>query len=236
MRKAVLAALLGAASVLLAPASWARGQLQVAPTLVELAPGAPATRLTLSNPGDTPVAAQVRVFAWTQVGGEDRLGATGDLALSPAIALIAPGASQVVRVVRLGAPPDNRDASYRIVVDELPIANAAPQAGVQLRLRFVVPVYVHAAKASQPALRCLLQAADLACINTGGQAAQLGATRLVDAAGHAVSLTPGLFGYVLPASERHWALSAITQKMVGDERLETRMNGQPLTITLGHAP
>jgi fimbrial chaperone protein len=237
MRRAVPAALLGAAMASFAPASGARGQLQAAPTLVELAPGAGAGRMTLSNTGDAPLAAQVRVFAWSQVEGEDRLGATGEVVVSPAIVQIAPGASQMVRVVRLGAAPEARDASYRIVVDELPTPDETPETGIQIRMRYVVPVYVRAAKATPPALQCRLQSAQLACSNAGGRAAQLGATRLVDGHGHAVALTPGLFGYVLPASERRWALDAAqVGKLTGELQLETRSNGQPLTLPVSRAP
>lgn len=237
MYRVVTAALLGAAMASLAPASWARGQLQAAPTLVELAPGAGAGRMTLSNTGDTAVAAQVRAFAWSQVDGEDRLGATGDVVLSPAIVQIAPGASQVVRVVRVGAAPETRDASYRIVVDELPTPGETPTTGVQIRLRYVVPVYVRAAKATPSAVQCQLASTRLACRNGGGQAAQLGATRLSDRHGHSVVLTPGLFGYVLPASERHWSLDAAQlARLSGELQLETRSNGQPLTLPVTRAP
>ena len=236
MRRVRLAVLAGAL-VLLAPAAWARGQLQAAPTLIELSPGATAGRMTLSNTGDAPVAAQVRVFAWSQVEGEDRLETTSDVVISPAIVQIAPGASQVVRVVRLGTAPAQQDASYRVVVDELPGAKDAGQAGIQLRLRYVIPVYLRAARASKPDLHCRLRAANLVCNNTGGQAAQLGASRLVDDKGRAMPLTGGLFGYVLPASERRWPLDAAAlASLSGDVRLETRLNGQALTVPVTRAP
>lgn len=238
MKRAVHAALLGAALAAFVPASsWARGQLQAAPTLVELVPGATAGRLTLSNTGDTPIAAQVRVYAWNQVDGEDRLGATQAVIISPAIVQIAPGTTQVVRVVREGAPPVGHDGTYRLVVDELPTPGEVPQSGVQIRMRFVVPVYARAPKAAAPALRCRLNAAQLACTNGGGQAAQLGATKLADAGGHSVALTGGLFGYVLPGSERRWPLAAASlTKLTGDLRLETRVNGLPLSVPVSRAP
>ncbi len=237
MKRAVPAALLGAAMAFVVPASWARGQLQAAPTLVEVTAGATAGRLTLSNTGDAPVAAQVRVFAWSQAEGEDRLAVTGEVAVSPAIVRIEPGSSQVVRVVRQGTAPGPNDAIYRVVVDELPSPDDAQQTGVQFRLRFVVPVYLRAAGASPAALQCRLAGEQLACRNGGGQAAQLGATRLVDARGNDVALTRGLFGYVLPASERRWSLDAASLSELGGElRLESRVNGEPLTVPVSRAP
>jgi fimbrial chaperone protein len=143
----------------------------------------------------------------------------------------------VIRVVREGTAPAIKDSTYRIVVDELPTPDQAPQTGVQFRLRFVVPVYVRATKATPAALQCQLVAAQLSCRNSGGRPAQLGATRLVDARGHEVPLTRGLFGYVLPASERRWSLDAASlSKLGGALRLESRVNGDPQTIAVGRAP
>ncbi|GAB3382051.1 fimbrial biogenesis chaperone [Lysobacter fragariae] len=235
MRRAWTIALAGALG-LFASAAGARGQLQAGPTLVELAPGATAGRLTLSNTGDAPVAAQVRAFAWSQESGEDKLRPTTDLALSPAIVQIAPGASQVVRVVRIGPANETAvDATYRVVVDELPGADTATQSGIQFRMRYVVPVYLRSASATPPALTCRLQSAELACRNSGGQAAQLGASRLVDGKGHALPLSPGLFGYVLPGSERRWALPAASPALA-ELRLETRINGKSATVPVAGTP
>ncbi|HRP87670.1 MAG TPA: fimbria/pilus periplasmic chaperone, partial [Gammaproteobacteria bacterium] len=100
MKRAI--ALAAVLALLPAGHAFARGQLQARPTLVELAPGNQAGRLVLANTGDAPVAAQVRVFAWSQVDGEDRLADTNEIAISPAIVRIPPGGEQVVRVVRLG--------------------------------------------------------------------------------------------------------------------------------------
>lgn len=223
--------------VSVAPVAWGGGQLQAGPTLIELTPGATAGRMTLANTGDAPVAAQIRAFAWSQVGGEDRLGVTHDIALSPAIVQIPAGATQVVRVVRQGPAPTTQDASYRLIVDELPGAVTDTAAGINFRMRYVVPVYVRAAKASSPALQCQLLAAALACDNTGGRAAQLGASRLVDGRGKAVPLTRGLFGYVLAGSRRQWPLDpAQLQPLSAGVRLETQLNGQPLSVPVVRAP
>jgi fimbrial chaperone protein len=226
------------AALAMSQATAARGQLQAGPTLVEIAPGASAGRMTLSNTGDTAVSAQVRVFRWTQVDGEDRLTPTQDVVLSPGIARIEPGAQQVVRVVRQGNVASGQDQTYRIVVDELPPpADQAPEPGINFRMRYVVPVYARTAGATAPALACELRAAVLACTNTGGQAAQLGATRLIDKNGKLVALSRGLFGYVLPNARRQWPLeSGYVTTLTAELRLETQLNGQPATVPVTRAP
>jgi fimbrial chaperone protein len=222
---------------LLAPASMAKGQLQARPTLVELAPGATAARMILANTGDAPVSAQVRVFAWTQADGEDRLADTRAIALSPPIVRIPPGGEQVVRIVRQG-PAAAGEGSYRLVVDELPAPPATGEAsGIAFRMRYVLPLFVRAAGASAPDLRCRLAGVQFSCDNRGGRAAQLGSSRLRDAGGHAVTLSPGLFGYVLAGSSRRWTLGAASLTALGSElQLETRLNGQPVTIPVARVP
>ena len=77
------------------------------------------------------------------------------------------------------------------------------------------------------------QLATLACSNSGGRAAQLGATTLLDASGQKYELTPGLFGYVLPLSARRWPLDPKHLAKLGSNlKLETRLNGDPLTLPL----
>jgi fimbrial chaperone protein len=215
----------------------AKGHLQARPTMVELAPQAAAGRLMLANSGDAPVAAQVRVFAWEQVDGEDRLTPAKDVVLSPPIARIAPGGEQVVRLVRTGPAASGRDRTYRIVVDELPGDPTSPSTAISVRLQYVLPLFVRAAGAAPPALACRLAAANLVCRNAGGQPAQLGKSGLVDGAGHALALSAGLFGYVLPGSERRWAVDATrVAALDGGLHLDTQLNGQGARLDVARTP
>jgi fimbrial chaperone protein len=203
--------------------------------LLEIGPESAATRLILGNTGREPIAAQIRVYAWSQVAGEDHLVATDQVVVSPPIAELRPGSEQVVRVVRLGPPASERDQTFRIVVDELPRDGVVADSTVKLRLRYVLPMFVRAATASPPALTCTITSngAQLACENSGGRAAQLGASRLIDESGHTQNLSDGLYGYVLPASRRIWPISADGPALTGPAlKLETRLNGQPATLAV----
>lgn len=234
MRRAL--ALATALALLPVGHALARGQLQARPTLVELVPGQQAGRLVLANTGDAPVAAQVRVFAWTQADGDDRLADTTAIAVSPAIVRIPAGGEQVVRVVRLGEAPAGRDAAYRLVVDELP----GPQddaTGIEVRLRYLVPLFVRAPGTAAPDVHCTLAALRLACRNEGGRPAQLGASRLADAGGDTKPLSEGLFGYLLPGTGRHWELDAgRLAGLDGALTLETQINGKPGSVPVQRQP
>jgi fimbrial chaperone protein len=220
-----------------APVAMAGGHLQVGSTRVELSPGARASRLVLRNSGDAPVGAQVRVYAWSQPEGDDRLDETRAIVLSPPIARIAPGGEQVVRIVRQGPAPAGRDATYRVIAEEVPLSPQDENVAVGFRMRFVLPLFDRAANAAPAQLACQLVSATLSCLNDGGRAIKLGATRLVDAAGHSVELTNGLFGYVLPKSKRSWTLSSERLKTLGTGlRLKTKVdNASDLELPIERA-
>ena len=231
---ALLAAGLG---LLVALPALASGQLQVRPTLAELRPGTTASRLTLANPGDRPLAVQVRVYAWQQVDGEDRLSETDRVLVTPPIATLPAGGEQVLRVVRTGPAPQGTDATYRVVVDQIP--EAAQNNAVSLRMRLVLPLFDRAAGALPAQLTCQIQGtagAKLRCDNTGGRAAQLGASILSDTTGHNLPLTEGLFGYVLPGRYRLWALPAKAASLGPDLRLDTHLDGTALSLPVPRHP
>lgn len=228
----------GVAFLLASAAASARGELQAGPTLLELQPGATSTRLRLGNSGDVPVAAQIRIYAWIQEGGEDRLTETDAVVASPPIAEVAADGEQLVRLVRTGPQPAaDRDEAFRVVVDELPGPPDDAGTGVRVRMRFVLPLFVRASVAVAPDLSCRLLAGGtrLACRNAGGQAAQLGASRLV-AGDTGQTLSEGLFGYVLPGSERQWALPKDRPALAGALTLDTIINGQPATVAVDRQP
>jgi fimbrial chaperone protein len=215
------------------------GQLQAGPTLLEIGSKVSATRLMLSNTGDSPVAAQVRVYSWRQPNGQDRLVPSEQVVVSPPIVELPAGREQVVRVVRVGPPAGDSDDCYRVIVDELPRAGSAEGATVKLRMRYVLPLFVRAADARAPDLSCTIdeEGVQLACQNGGGRAAQLGASRLIGQGAEVVNLSEGLFGYVLPGSRRVWNLAAHSPALKGQTlRLETRLNGHPAKLAVDRAP
>ncbi|MGX9741161.1 fimbrial biogenesis chaperone [Pseudocitrobacter corydidari] len=179
--------------------------LQVAPVLITLKPGEQAAALYLSNTGHEPIQAQVRVAAWTQVNGKDTLTATTDVASSPAMTRIAPGNRQLVRVVMLNPQTDNRQHSYRLLIDELPdlqVAHADENA-VHFLLRYSIPVFIAGEEgASRVPLTCAWDARRrvLSFANPGQQYARLSDIAILSASGTPIADIRGLAGYVLAGS------------------------------------
>ena len=63
--------------------------IHVKPTMTLIPPGQSAAVITLTNQGDTPLNAQVRLFGWDQVRGEDALSPTNRLVASPPMLTLA---------------------------------------------------------------------------------------------------------------------------------------------------
>jgi len=235
LRRLAVAVVMSLAVV--AGGAHARGQLQTRQTSVDLPPGMRAGRLVLANDGTTSMAAQVRIYAWSQDGRDDQLVPSDLLEATPAIVEIPAGGEQLVRIVRPTNAATDVEQAYRVIVDELPgDPKDQDNSAVSMRMRFVIPAFVRSPNAPPPALQCRLQQAYLQCENRGGRAAQLGKTRIVDVAGHAMEVTPGLLGYVLAGQSRGWALDAAKLAMLGSSStLHVSLNGEPASVELGGA-
>jgi fimbrial chaperone protein len=231
------AAALAAGAALAAHAS----SLQISPVTVELPPGQNASALTLRNPGKEPVYGQVRVFRWDQAPDDDRLEPSDDLVASPPLIRIEPQGEQLVRLVRRDGSAVAEERYYRVLVDEVPNLDAAPGNGVNIRLRYSVPVFLEPAGApALPRLSWELRRAgaqwQLRVSNTGGRRAQLAAVRVVGADGAAQEINPGLLGYVLAGRTRQWTI-ALDDKLAahGPLKLRANLNAQPIETELSVA-
>lgn len=206
--------------------------LQVAPTSLTLQATQNADGLWLSNTGDGPVTAQVRVYRWTQENGDDKEVPSREVLVSPPMIQLAVADRQLIRVIRTGAPPANAEEAYRVVIDELPVPGTGPKKGVQFVLRYSVPVFMApagAAASSGPQLswkvrregeRTLLEVA-----NTGGMHAQLAELHFADSRGRRTEVHPGLLGYVLPGAQMRWQVKTPSATFANGGTLDTLING-----------
>lgn len=112
--------------------------LTVLPVSVQMTPGQMAAALTLINQADIETSVQIRVFTWKQLDGNDQLIPSDEVMVSPPLGVIAAGATQVVRLI-LRKPPQTLEASFRILVDQIP-APAAPGT-VRIALRLSIPIF-----------------------------------------------------------------------------------------------
>jgi fimbrial chaperone protein len=230
-------------ALVIASGGAAASGLQVAPVTLSLLPAQNADGLWLSNTGDSVIHAQVRVYHWSQDGSGDQLTPSQGLVISPPMLQLAVGEPQLVRVIRLGAPPNGAGAvedAFRVVIDELPV-DMHGKKGLQFVLHYSLPVFVEPAgsAAAPPLLRWSLQRdgdhAVLEVGNAGGSHAQLAGLSFIDSAGRRSEITPGLLGYVLPGATMHWVLKPPVAVFASGGTLEASINGAKATQTLSLA-
>lgn len=192
-----------------------RGQaLTVLPVSIEMAPGQMAASLTVIDEGDKETSFQIRPFAWTQPGGTDQLSATEDLLVSPPLGTIAAGARQVVRLV-LRRAPSAGEATYRILLDQIPPA-AAPGT-VRIALRLSIPVFAQPASRAAAQLQWRIETsggqAYLVAVNSGTRHETVRNIALRSAAGGALQIEANASPYVLAGATRRWRI--LTGRPVG---------------------
>ncbi len=234
---------LGVAALAVLFAATAAGSgLQVAPTTLSLKAAQNADGLWLSNTGDGVVHAQVRVYHWSQDGQGDRLEASRGLVVSPPMLQLAVGDRQLIRVIRVAAPPNGPGAvedAYRLSIDELPV-DTQGRHGLQFVLHYSLPVFIEpVGSAGAPQLQWSLQRqgehALLQVSNRGGSHAQLAGLSYLDRAGQRTDLVPGLLGYVLPGATMHWMLKPPATAFMAGGTLEAMVNGEKVSQNLALA-
>ncbi|KLD71878.1 fimbrial biogenesis chaperone [Xanthomonas pisi] len=223
---------------LLPPAQAA--SLQLAPTSLTLSAEQTADGLWLSNSGGAPVQVQTRAYRWTQRDGQDQLDPTQEILISPPMRTLAAGERQLIRVIRAGPAPTRQEACYRIIVDELPSADA-DRKGMQFVLRYSVPIFVLPPGKAEPTptLSAQLVAgtdgnAQIQISNSGSGHAQVADLQhRVD--GAAKTSLNGLVGYVLPGQTMRWSLGAPLAQF-GRGSIVARINGEADERILLDAP
>jgi fimbrial chaperone protein len=204
-RASALAAVL---VVFLAVGATRAQSLRVLPVNIQMPPGQKATTLTVINEGISVTAIQIRAYAWNQPDGNDRLTASDDVLASPPLVSIAPGASQVVRLV-LRRTPQGREATYRILLDQIPLA---PVPGsVQVVLRLSIPIFAQPATRALPHVLFHIERdtgqAYLVGINDGLRHEAIRDIVLSTSDGRRLKAEPGASPYILAGATRRWSFA-----------------------------
>lgn len=200
--------LLGVAGVETAGAA----NLQISPVTINMRAEQTSAGITLQNLGDAPLFGQVRVFLWDQANGEEAMSPTQELVASPPIVEIAANGRQTIRLVRTQAASAQQERrTYRVLIDEVGRDDDPARSGVDIRLRYSVPVFVLPSGApGKEVLDWQVYRKDgewmLRVQNTGNFHAQIGSLTLTNQAGKSFVISNGLFGYVLAGRMRVWRL------------------------------
>jgi fimbrial chaperone protein len=177
--------------------------MDVAPTTLDLKPGAPAL-FFVTNHSARAVTVQVEAMDWRQEQSRDVLAPSNEFFASPPMVRIAPGARQSVRVMAkpMGAKENESEHAYRLLVSELPDPEQEGD-GVHVLLQFSVPVFVRQDARATPQSSWRAGAGRLTAVNSGAQTVKIDRLMLNGAAVAGPSLT-----YILPGAVHDFATDA----------------------------
>jgi fimbrial chaperone protein len=204
-------------SIVTAIAPVSAASLQVTPVSLEIpAPGA-ATTLTLKNPGTTPLKAQLRVYRWSIINGEEKLDLANDVVASPPMATLQPNTDYTVRIVRLSKTPAAIEETYRLVVDEIPQALPQGRTAINLAFRYSIPVFFTPQNGGSPDLKWSTERRAgklyVSVTNSGSRRVRVSDLHVADASGKSNVLAKGLAGYVLARSSMSWVAPVALQSV-----------------------
>ncbi|MBB6428171.1 fimbrial chaperone protein [Sphingopyxis sp. JAI128] len=160
------------------------------------------------NDGPKPVTIQVRIFRWTQQGGEDQYEASDAVVASPPFAVVPVGGENLIRVVRTAKAPTTGEESYRLIVDELPLDGGERANGIDFAVRHSIPVFFTPTARGEPALSWNVERREKGYLvtarNDGPRHARIANLRLSGGDGQVAAQQGGLVGYVLGHSVARW--------------------------------
>lgn len=223
---------IGLLAVMVLAAGTAKAQsLMVLPVNVHLAPGQRATSLSVINRGNTETAIQIRVYAWNQTSGQDQLTTSDAVLASPPLATISAGATQVVRLV-LRQPPQGRETTYRIVLDQIP--PPAVPGTVRVVLRMSIPIFAQPTTRALPHLTFHIEhhAGNdvLVAVNDGGRHEAIRDAVLWTKDGRKLKTESNASPYVLAGVTRRWPIEAQESLLQSGDTLRMTAHADSGTI------
>lgn len=145
MTAAMTAAMATLMTLLLAPVVAHAADVSIMPVNVHLDRQNDRATVQVVNNGTDVVVMQADAIAWTRQAGQDLDAPTQELIVNPPIFTLQPGQTQILRLGLRRTPDLQQEATYRMVLREVPVARASEnrvsgQVRVLVALR--VPVYV----------------------------------------------------------------------------------------------
>lgn len=183
----------------------------ISPIRVNLSAAQLSESVTISNPQDGAIVVQVSAVKWSQADGKDIYEPTRDILVSPPVATIRPGESQIVRVAVRALPKGDNEAAYRIFIQDVPSPENAEskQQKINVSLRLSVPVFVSKVALLPARLEWKISKTDQGALRVE---ASNPSTAHVQVASYEIKTDGGKsfkhesMGYVLPGQMRPWEI------------------------------
>lgn len=205
------------------------GAFSISPVRIYMTPRERVVAVSITNEGETEVALQAELFAWSQSeDGIDELLPTEDLILAPPIVRLAPTSRQVVRLALLRPVDASRQLTYRLIVREVPeLAPPKDQTlQVPITLALSMPVFVTPPSAKRR-VECEVHRPDTEtlgarCVNRGNAYAQV---RGVVFRRENVELARFEGGtYILPDARKFMKVQATAAPLAGPAQMDIQFD------------
>lgn len=185
---------------------WA-GTLTVWPVRVTLEAEGKTQVVHLVNEGDAGTLVQVETFAWEDDAEVEDMEPTRDLLAVPPVFEIGAQSSQLIRLAVRKPLELDREATYRLVITEVPREVGAE--GISFVVRLNLPVFVRPAGAQAVPIWSIERdgaAARLTLGNQGSAHVRVRSLALFEDGGAEPVFVSDDGGYVLAGRERSWQL------------------------------
>jgi fimbrial chaperone protein len=184
------------------------GSLTVWPVGVMLKADGKPEVVNVVNEGDVSSLVQVEMFAWDDNAEVEAMEATRDLLAVPPVFEVAAQSSQVIRIALRKPLEAYREASYRLVITEVP-REVGPPGAISFVVRLNLPVFVTPEGAlPQPtwSLERGAGGAKLTLGNEGNAHVRVRSIALFEDGGAQPVFVSDEGGYVLAGGQRSWQL------------------------------
>ena len=197
------------------------GSFSVSPVRISLSASAPISAITVQNGGSETVVLQLEAMAWAQQAGQDVYTPSRDILATPPIITIPAGGSQILRVGLRRVPDPQRELTYRLYLQEVPPPPKPGFTGLQVALRFGLPVFVSPVKEDTASLAWRISRArngqhEVGLTNSGNAHVQVANFKLVRADGSELG-TQHVAGSVLPGQTVTWKAKDIKVPASGNK-------------------
>lgn len=183
--------------------------LRVSPVTIDVQAPAAAGAIRVWNDDKRPLNVQIRVFRWVQRDGRDAYEPAPDVVASPPMVRLAPGAENLVRIVRTSNRPLRGEESYRVVVDEVPDRSRRRDRNVVMVLRHSIPAFFGQGDlgAAKPSFTVTpVEGGYRVSVTNAGQQRIRLANLVLRQGDKVLARKDGLTGYVLANSAMSWVI------------------------------
>jgi fimbrial chaperone protein len=118
------------------------GSYTVKPVRIELSARQLRITMQIQNLDVDPTTIQAHIVAWNAKGSEEILSDSDDILLNPPIFTIAVGHTQYLRLGLRHPPPDTKEGTYRLILEEVPPPFKPGFSGLRTVLKMSVPIFI----------------------------------------------------------------------------------------------